>query len=231
VWAEWEGRRESAKTEQRLSVVDGDTGPRRGRPVTLADIARAAGTSASTASRAINGKGYVSEAARARLLAAAEQLGYVPNASARTLKQKTSRVVGVVVSDLGNQFCGRLSAAIEQTLREADYQMALVGDNSQNAEELAAVRTFLAMRTPGVIMTPVSAEACQLLSRHGVSVVEVGSSTSARRMRRGRDRQRTGRARCDRAFASRGSSARCAAGRGDELDERRRTPGRIPPGP
>ena len=157
-----------------MTVGDGDgAADRTTRPVTLADIARAAGTSASTASRAINGKGYVSESARARLLDAADRLGYVPNASARTLKQKTSRVVGVVVSDLGNQFYGRLSAAIEQTLREADYQMVLVGDNSENAEELAAVRTFLAMRAPGVIMTPVSADACELLSRHGVTVVEV----------------------------------------------------------
>jgi LacI family transcriptional regulator len=157
-----------------MTVVEGDgAADRATRPVTLADIARAAGTSASTASRAINGKGYVSESARARLLDAADRLGYVPNASARTLKQRTSRVVGVVVSDLGNQFYGRLSAAIEQTLREADYQMVLVGDNSENAEELAAVRTFLAMRAPGVIMTPVGADACELLSRHGVSVVEV----------------------------------------------------------
>ena len=163
-----------------MTVGDGDgSADRATRPVTLADIARAAGTSASTASRAINGKGYVSESARARLLEAADRLGYVPNASARTLKQKTSRVVGVVVSDLGNQFYGRLSAAIEQTLREADYQMVLVGDNSENAEELAAVRTFLAMRAPGVIMTPVGADACELLSRHGVSVVEVDRRLAA----------------------------------------------------
>ena len=52
------------------------------------------------------------------------------------------------------------------------HQMVLVGDNGENAEELAAVRTFLAMRAPGVIMTPVGA-ACELLHRHGVSVVEV----------------------------------------------------------
>jgi LacI family transcriptional regulator len=143
------------------------------RPVTLADIAREAGTSPSTASRALNGKGYVSKAARARLLDAAERLGYVPNASARTLKQKTSRVVGVIVSDLGNQFYGRLAAAIEQTLREADYQMVLVGDNSENAEEVAGVRTLLAMRAPGVIITPVGDEASQLLTRHGTIVVEV----------------------------------------------------------
>src|SRR5581483_2815660 len=52
----------------------------RTRPVTLADIARVAGTSASTAARALSGRGYVSPAARERLLLAAEQLGYVPNA-------------------------------------------------------------------------------------------------------------------------------------------------------
>lgn len=156
-----------------MTVVDGDKGPDHTQPVTLADIARAAGTSASTASRAINGKGYVSADARARLLDAADRLGYVPNASARTLKQRTSRVVGVIVSDLGNQFYGRVVGAIEQTLREAGYQMLLVGDNSENSEELAAVRTFMAMRAPGVIMTPVGSEACDLLTRQGVSVVEV----------------------------------------------------------
>ena len=52
----------------------------RRRPVTLADIAREAGTSPSTASRALSGHGYGSVAARASVLAAAERLGYVPNA-------------------------------------------------------------------------------------------------------------------------------------------------------
>jgi LacI family transcriptional regulator len=143
------------------------------QPVTLADLAREAGTSASTASRAISGRGYVSPAARERLLEVAERLGYVPNASARTLKQRTSRVVGVVVSDLGNQFYGRLAAAIEETLRAADYQMVLIGDNSESSEEVAGARTFLAMRAPGVIMTPVGDDASRLLLRHGVGVVEV----------------------------------------------------------
>ena len=94
-------------------------------PVTLADIAREAGTSASTASRALSGRGYVSPKARDRLVDVAERLGYVPNASAQTLKQRTSRVVGVVVSDLGNQFYAGLAAGIEQVLREANYQMVI----------------------------------------------------------------------------------------------------------
>lgn len=141
--------------------------------VTLADLAREAGTSASTASRALSGRGYVSEEARARLLEAAERLGYVPNASARTLKQQTSRVVGVAVSDLGNQFYAHLAAGIEQTLREADFQMVLVSDNSDRDQELACARTFLAMRAAGVIITPADSAAASLLCSHGLAVVEV----------------------------------------------------------
>lgn len=142
-------------------------------PVTLADIAREAGTSASTASRALSGRGYVSSDVRDRLLEVAQRLGYVPNASARTLKQRRSRVVGVVVSDLGNQFYARLTAGVEQTLREADYQMMVLSANSTGEEEVAGARTLLAMRAPGVIMTPVGADAAELLATQGVAVVEV----------------------------------------------------------
>jgi LacI family transcriptional regulator len=142
-------------------------------PVTLADIAREAGTSASTASRALSGRGYVSDSVRDRLVAVAERLGYVPNASAQTLKQRTSRIVGVVVSALDNQFYAGLAAGIEQVLRESNYQMVILGDNNDAGEELAGVRTFLAMRAPGVIMTPVGAEASRLLQSHGIAVVEV----------------------------------------------------------
>jgi LacI family transcriptional regulator len=143
------------------------------RPITLADVAREAGTSASTASRALSGRGYVAPDVRRRLLSVADRLGYVPNLSARTLKQRTSRVVGVVVSDLSNQFYAALAAGVEQALREANYQMLLLGDNSDASQELAGVRTFLAMRAPGVIMTPASRASADLIVARGVPVVEV----------------------------------------------------------
>jgi LacI family transcriptional regulator len=110
---------------------------------------------------------------RKRLLAVADGLGYVPNLSARTLKQRRSRVVGVVVSDLSNQFYAALAAGAEQVLREADYQVLLFGDNSDIAQELSGARTFLSMRAPGVIMTPASRAAADLLVGRGIPVVEV----------------------------------------------------------
>src|SRR5262249_30850573 len=117
-----------------------------GPAVPLADVAREAGTSAWTGSRELSGRGYVAPDVRKRLLPVADGLGYLPTLSARTLKKRTSRVVGVVVSELGNQFYAALAAGVEQTLREANYQMLLLGDNSDVAQELKGVRTFLSMR-------------------------------------------------------------------------------------
>ena len=51
--------------------------------------------------------------------------------------------------------------------------MMLLGDNSEASRRPTAARTFLAMRAPGVIMTPVGSEATALLASHGVAVVEV----------------------------------------------------------
>jgi len=115
----------------------------------------------------------VAPAVKKRLLATADRLGYVPNLSARTLKQRTCRVVGVVVSDLGNQFYAALATGVEQTLRESGYQMLLLGDNSDVGEELTGVRTFLSMRAPGVIMTPASNTAADLLVARWTPVIEV----------------------------------------------------------
>src|SRR5687768_4131343 len=58
---------------------------------TLKDVARAAGVSQSTTSRAMSGEGYVASAVRQRVLAAADELGYVPHAMARSLRKQVNR--------------------------------------------------------------------------------------------------------------------------------------------
>ena len=156
----------------------------------------------------------------------AERLGYVPNASARTLKQQTSRVVGVAVSDLGNQFYARLAAGIEQTLREADYQMVLVSDNSDRAQELACARTFLAMRAAGRDhdARPTS-DAAALLARTASRVVEVDRRLADVAVRRRRDRQRARRAATRRRTCS--SSATAASACSSRTPTGRATSGRL----
>jgi LacI family transcriptional regulator len=142
------------------------------RRATIADVAAAAGVSTSTVSRALSGHGYVARSVAARVIAAAEEIGYVPDANARNLRVGSRRDVGVLISDLANPFYAELASGIEGRLREAGYHMLLVNNGGDQAEELAAVNTFAALRVPGVIVTPVSEHVVGKLVRHGIHVVQ-----------------------------------------------------------
>ncbi|WP_314174113.1 LacI family DNA-binding transcriptional regulator [Streptomyces winkii] len=154
-------------------------GGRRAR-VTLHEVAEEAGTSRSTASRALGGHGYVAEHIRERVRAAAERLGYVPDVSARTLKGRSSRVIGLLVSDLRNQFYAQLAAGVEKTLSAAGYQVVLVDDHGSEERSADGARAFLAMRADGVLLAPVGRPATEVLVEHGTPVVEVDRRSGVR---------------------------------------------------
>ncbi|CAL8972565.1 Ribose operon repressor [Cellulomonas sp. T2.31MG-18] len=145
----------------------------RNRRATLKDVALASGLSQSTTSRALSGEGYVAEAARQRVLAAAEQLGYVPHAMARSLRKQVSRSVGVLVSDLRNPFYADLAAGIGAQARARGYTMMLVADQGLEEEQLSAAQAFVGTRAAGVIVTPLSAAVPQYLLSQQIPVVEV----------------------------------------------------------
>jgi LacI family transcriptional regulator len=147
--------------------------PQPPRRATLKDVARAAGVSQSTTSRALSGAGYVAPAVRDRVRATAERLGYVPHAMARSLRQQISRSIGVVVSDLRNAFYADLAAGVAARARGLGYTMMLVDDQGSVEDELSAARAFVSTRTAGVIITPVSARASSYLLAQHVPVVEV----------------------------------------------------------
>lgn len=140
---------------------------------TLSDVAARAGVSRSTASRALTGNGYAATDVKERVLAAAEELGYVPDANARSLKARRTPTVGLLVSDLRNPFYAEVAAGAGNVLREQGYTIVLVDDAGSDLEEMAAARTFLAMRVAGVLLTPVSAAATQFVMRQGVPVIEI----------------------------------------------------------
>ncbi|WP_432944667.1 LacI family DNA-binding transcriptional regulator [Kribbella sp. CA-253562] len=159
--------------------------PRPGAAVkrpTVQDVAREAGVSPSTVSRALHTRGYASPEVRDRVRAAADKIGYVLDHNARNLRSRTSTSIGVLISDLRNPFYADLAAGIEEELRAAEYQMVLVNDNGDPEEEMRAAETLLAMRVPGVIVTPVTAACPRILQDNGVHVVcadrELGRSGS-----------------------------------------------------
>lgn len=93
--------------------------------MTIRDVAERCGVSVSTVSRVLNEKPDVSDDVRARVLAAIDELHYIPNSSARSLVQTASANIGVIVRGGGNPFYTPIIQAIEQTINAAGYSMSI----------------------------------------------------------------------------------------------------------
>src|SRR5690606_41995742 len=98
---------------------------------TIADAARLAGGSRSTASYAPSGKRSISQEVRERVLAAVEELGYTPNAGARALATAQTRVIGLFAQFLEDEFAPAMlqyMLGVSDTARELGYDILLVTD-------------------------------------------------------------------------------------------------------
>ena len=91
--------------------------------VTIKDVADRAGVSVTSASYAINGKGTISEATRKRVLKAAEELNYHPNAFARNLKRQKSGTIGVFISRFGGLFYEDILDGIHAAILDTDFEL------------------------------------------------------------------------------------------------------------
>lgn len=159
-----------------------ETEPHR-RP-TIADVARRAGVSAAAVSFAVNDRPGVSPVTRERILAAAQELGWRPSASARALTEARSRAIGLVLARDPEQlevdsFFVRFLSGLERTLAPADYALLLqlvpAGPALGAYERLAA-----AGRVDGFLLTDVEVDDARfgLLEAAGLPVVLAGHPAS-----------------------------------------------------
>src|SRR5882672_4324107 len=109
------------------------------RPPTIIDVAASAGVSKSVVSRVMRDDPAVSPARREAVLAAAEALGYRPNAVARSLVQRRTFNVGVIVSDLHNLFFAEILDGIGAAAAEAGYKVLITSGNLDQAVESVAL--------------------------------------------------------------------------------------------
>ncbi|MEU7749725.1 LacI family DNA-binding transcriptional regulator [Nonomuraea sp. NPDC049158] len=123
------------------------------KPITLADVARRAGTSTAVVSYVINnGPRPVAAATRERVLAAAAELRYRPNRIARALRSRTTGVVGLVLADASNPYFGALARHIEQALEKRD-RLTLVGNAGYSADrQRHLTERFLAAQVDGLVI-------------------------------------------------------------------------------
>lgn len=106
---------------------------------TIQDVAKAAGVSASTVSRYLNGQLHVSAATEARMLDAVRDLGYVPNAQARNLVRQSSGVVGFVVPEISNPYFGAVTDYVVEAVERRGRLVLLCSTRSQAAKEASYI--------------------------------------------------------------------------------------------
>lgn len=142
---------------------------------TVADVARTAGVSVSTAARVLSGNGYASEATRRVVLAAARDLGYVPNQIARSLRTKQTRMVGLLIGDVENTFYSVIARHVESATKDAGYHVVLCNSDDDPKIEREYLQLLEGMHVDALIVTPTSKNRRHLARfiQDGIVVVQV----------------------------------------------------------
>jgi LacI family transcriptional regulator len=121
---------------------------------TIKDVARIAGVSVASVSRALNGHESVTDATRQRILAAAGQLRYVPHAAARSLITRRTDTIGVLLPDLHGEFFSELIRGIDAAARASARHLLISSSHGSEAEAALALR-MLQGRVDGLlVMSP-----------------------------------------------------------------------------
>jgi len=124
------------------------------RPATLKSVARAAGVSYQTVSRAVNGDSGINAETRRRVLQFAQELGYRTNRLAISLRSAQSRAIGLVISDLQNLFYAEVAAGVEAQATDAGYSVILANTGEDIHRERTVVLGLFERRVDGLIIAP-----------------------------------------------------------------------------
>lgn len=120
---------------------------------TIKDVAALAGVSFTTVSHVLNDTRPVSADARRRVLAAVEEIGYLPSAVARSLRKSETKIVGVLVPNVQNPFFAELVCGVEECCRLAGYSVFLCNSDNDPKRQQQYMRTLLEKRVDGLLLS------------------------------------------------------------------------------
>lgn len=145
------------------------------RPLTLRDVSEASGVSEMTVSRVLRNRGDVSQATRARVLAAAKALGYVPNKIAGALASNRVNLVAVIIPSLSNMVFPEVLTGINQVLEDTPLQPVVGVTDYLPEKEERVLYEMLSWRPSGIIIAGLehSDASRAMLKAAGIPVVEI----------------------------------------------------------
>ncbi|WP_168878982.1 LacI family DNA-binding transcriptional regulator [Rhizobium sp. P28RR-XV] len=122
--------------------------------VGIRDVAKLAGVSTGTVSRVLNDHPSVTHELRTRVNTIIEELGYTPDPSARSMRSKISRLIGIVIPDLTNPFFSELVQSAEQAAATHGYNIIVMTSFDNAAKEADRIRQLTSRRVDGIILVP-----------------------------------------------------------------------------
>ncbi|HET9975727.1 MAG TPA: substrate-binding domain-containing protein, partial [Streptosporangiaceae bacterium] len=128
----------------------------------MKDVASLAGVAVGTVSNVLNHPDLVRPLTRARVEAAMEELGFIPNGSARQLRAGRSRCLGLVVLDVTNPFFTEVARGVEDYAQAAGYAVILCNSDEADDKERRYLRVLEEQRVRGILITPVHGRAPEL---------------------------------------------------------------------
>ena len=141
--------------------------------VTSREVAAAAGVHQSTVSRALRGDSRISQATREQVEQAAQQLGYVPNSSARSLRLQRTGILGVMVPSIDNAYYPQLLSDINRELAAAGYSMVLIVDPPHRRSDVSRLGSLLDASLDGLLILSATLDSDMpaVLHARGVPIV------------------------------------------------------------
>lgn len=142
---------------------------------TIKDVAKLAGVSYSTVSRAFSGKIFVEPATRKRIFEAAEELAYSPNRVARTLKDGRSNTIALVIPGFENDIWPEIAFGIEQEALKNGFLVVFCSTQESIQKEKGYIERLKGYSVDGFIIAPAmdNTESVQILKNYGIPVVQV----------------------------------------------------------
>jgi len=122
-------------------------------PVTIKDIAKVAGVSHTTVSRALSGNPAISQQTTRRIQQIARQMGYMPSAVAQSLLSQQTKTVGMVVTTIADPFVASVVEGVESIAQTANYSVFLATSHNNPEQEINVVETFHRRRVDAIIVT------------------------------------------------------------------------------
>lgn len=142
---------------------------------TIHDVAKKAGVAPITVSRVINNSGYVSDKVRDTVNAAIEELGYVPNVIARSLKSKRTTTIALVFTDITNPYFNILARGVEDAACEAGYHVIFCNTDESQKQEENYIQLLLQKQVDGILLVPAdsSSGSIDLVKKQNTPVVVI----------------------------------------------------------